>query len=67
MTAQQCHNTDPKEKKTCPVCGGKKTVQGTCTCDMEWRGTTVDDQMEDCQCTPEVTCPSCNGTGFVVS
>ena len=67
MAAQQCHNTGEKQKKTCPVCGGKKTVPGTCTCDMEWRGTMVGDEMEDCQCTPEVTCPSCNGTGFVIS
>jgi len=68
MTAQQCvKHEGSKEKRTCPVCNGEKTVAGTCTCDMEWRGTMVGEEMEDCQCTPRITCPKCNGSGFVIS
>ncbi|MEJ2689589.1 MAG: hypothetical protein P8130_06480, partial [Deltaproteobacteria bacterium] len=36
-----------------------------CSCNMEWRGSQIGDRWEDCQCTPEVTCTECNGTGFV--
>ena len=53
------------EKKTCPECDGKKVVPGTCTCNMEWRGTQQGDDWDDCQCTQEAACPVCNGTGFV--
>ena len=53
-------------KKECPECTGKGAVSGTCTCDMEWRGNKIgDEQMEDCQCTPETPCSMCNGTGYV--
>lgn len=65
MSSSNCRFQEKKGKKICPVCGGKKTVQGVCTCDMEWRGNTVGDVIEDCQCTPEVTCAECNGTGFI--
>ena len=49
--------------KICPVCQGKKVVQGICECNMEWRGTQTGDNWEDCQCTPEEVCVSCHGTG----
>jgi hypothetical protein len=54
-----------ENKKICPTCQGKKVVQGTCECDVEWRGTQRGDEWEDCQCTPEVVCPVCHGKGFV--
>ena len=47
----------------CPICQGKKVIEGVCECNMEWRGTAVDDGWEDCQCTPEQECPTCHGTG----
>ncbi|MEW6220834.1 MAG: hypothetical protein AB1634_15060 [Thermodesulfobacteriota bacterium] len=49
----------------CPNCGGQKTVPGFCTCNMEWRGTQVGDQWEDCKCAPDVECPTCHGAGTV--
>ena len=52
-------------KKTCPECNGEKKIAGTCTCDMEWRGTQKDDEWSDCQCTDEEICPVCQGTGYV--
>ena len=52
-------------KKICPECQGKKVIKGTCVCDMEWRGTQTGDDWEDCQCTPDVECPVCHGTGYV--
>ena len=62
-------NEQGKNKIVCPICGGSKTVPGTCTCDMEWRGNTIadSDEIEDCQCTPEIPCPNCKGSGFVDS
>ncbi len=53
------------EKKVCPECEGRKVIPGTCTCNMEWRGTQQGDDWEDCQCTEETKCPVCNGTGTV--
>ena len=53
------------EKNICPECDGKKVLSGTCTCDMEWRGTQQGEDWDDCQCTQETECPVCNGTGFV--
>lgn len=53
------------EKKVCPTCNGKKVIPGTCECDSEWRGTQSDNEWAECQCTPEVECPACKGTGFV--
>jgi len=55
------------EKKVCPLCQGKKTVAGVCSCNSEWRGTQRGDEWEDCQCTPEQECPTCHGTGYVTS
>ncbi|MFP3984070.1 MAG: ankyrin [Desulfurivibrionaceae bacterium] len=52
-------------KMVCPECEGKKVISGTCVCDSEWRGTMVGNEWEDCQCTPEITCPKCQGTGYV--
>lgn len=52
-------------KKICPLCSGEKIIKGTCTCDMEWRGTRSGDDWDDCQCTPDNKCPACSGTGFV--
>lgn len=56
---------EKKTTKECPECCGQKVIPGTCHCDSEWRGTQVDDDWSECQCTPEVTCPTCNGTGFL--
>ena len=28
-----------EKRKVCPECNGEKTIQGTCVCDNEWRGT----------------------------
>lgn len=54
-----------KNKKICPQCDGKKVIPGTCVCNMEWRGTQTGDEWEDCQCSEEVECPTCHGTGYV--
>ena len=54
-----------KNMKICSTCKGKKVIEGICECAMEWRGTQKEDDWEDCQCTPEQECPSCQGTGFV--
>ncbi|MEW6518848.1 MAG: ankyrin [Thermodesulfobacteriota bacterium] len=59
--------TQEKNTSICPTCAGEKVITGTCTCDMEWRGTQEDDNWEDCQCTPEVQCPTCHGTGVIKS
>ncbi len=53
-----------EEKKTCPTCQGKKVIAGICECSSEWRGTQADDEWQDCQCTPELECPTCHGTGY---
>jgi len=55
----------PKSKKECPECHGKKVITGECSCDMEWQGTQIGDEYEDCMCAPEQECPLCNGTGYV--
>ena len=49
----------------CPECNGKKVISGACSCDMEWRGSKTGDELEDCQCAPEVTCPTCEGKGYM--
>ena len=54
-----------ENKTTCPMCAGKKVIAGKCECAMEWRGTQNGDNWEDCQCTPEVECPTCHGTGYI--
>lgn len=54
-----------EKKKICPECAGKKVIPGTCVCDSEWRGTKVMDGFEDCQCTPDIECPVCHGSGYV--
>ena len=51
--------------KLCPICQGKKMIPGVCECDMEWRGNKTGDDWEDCQCTPDADCPTCQGTGYV--
>jgi hypothetical protein len=54
------------EQKTCPECNGKKIVPGTCSCDAEWQGTNVgEDAFDPCQCSPDVTCPTCEGKGYL--
>lgn len=53
------------QEKTCPQCHGDKVIPGTCTCDMEWRGSQLEDEWSDCQCTPNETCPTCKGAGVV--
>jgi type II secretory ATPase GspE/PulE/Tfp pilus assembly ATPase PilB-like protein len=54
-------------RKVCSTCQGKKVVEGVCECSTEWRGTQSDDEWEECQCTPEVSCPTCKGTGYIES
>lgn len=56
-----------KQKKDtiCPTCQGSKVLAGTCECNMEWRGTQNGDNWEDCQCTPDIECSTCQGTGQV--
>ena len=54
------------ETKVCPTCEGEKIIRGVCTCDMEWRGTETGDGWEDCKCTQDETCPTCNGKGVIV-
>lgn len=56
---------DSINKKICSTCQGKKVIKGICECAMEWRGTQKENEWEDCQCTPELECPTCQGTGFV--
>ncbi|ADH85403.1 ankyrin [Desulfurivibrio alkaliphilus AHT 2] len=56
---------DQQGGNICAVCGGKKVIAGTCTCDHEWRGNQGDDAWEDCKCTPDVPCPECGGTGVL--
>jgi hypothetical protein len=55
---------DKPGDKICPLCNGEKTIQGICTCDMEWRGTQQETEWDDCKCTPTRTCGKCNGTGL---
>jgi hypothetical protein len=57
--------TGSNSNTPCQTCNGSKVIAGQCECDSEWRGTSSDDEWEDCQCTPEVTCPTCNGKGTV--
>jgi len=54
-----------ENNEICTTCNGKKVIEGVCQCSMEWRGTQGDDGWQDCQCTPEQTCPTCHGTGVV--
>lgn len=55
------------DRETCPECNGKKVVQGSCVCNMEWRGTMNEQgEMTDCQCVSEVECPACGGTGYIL-
>lgn len=57
-----------KEKQDiCPTCDGKKILPGTCACSQEWLGSQVDDDWENCQCTPDQECSTCMGTGYVKS
>jgi hypothetical protein len=56
---------EPKTENTCPTCGGKKILEGVCECSQEWRGTQNDDVWDDCQCTPDQECTTCQGTGVV--
>lgn len=52
-------------KKTCPDCKGKKIIVGNCECNMEWRTTDRQDEMDDCICEPDQECQTCEGTGFI--
>ena len=53
-----------EEKKPCPTCKGEKVTDGVCECSSEWRGIQVGEEWQECQCTPEQKCPTCNGSGF---
>ena len=63
-----CHGktTGTMRPQPCPICQGKKIIPGTCSCNMEWRGTKTENGWDDCQCTPELTCTECGGTGSVL-
>ena len=52
-------------EKICPMCNGKKTIKGHCECNMEWRSSDGDDNLDDCQCEPDQECPVCKGSGTV--
>ena len=53
-------------QKICPVCNGKGTIPGTCSCDAQWQGTGIgEDEFDPCKCSPEVTCPNCGGKGYI--
>ena len=54
-----------ESKKICPMCNGKKLVKGQCECDMEWRSSDGENNLEDCKCEPDQECPACKGTGFI--
>lgn len=56
---------EQKTKETCPTCQGKKVIEGDCVCSMEWRGTQTEDGWDDCQCTPDLECSTCHGTGVL--
>lgn len=58
---------EEKKEKTCPTCQGAKVLKGTCECNVEWRGTNSEDGWDDCQCTPDQQCSTCQGTGVVPS
>ncbi|MFO7761936.1 MAG: ankyrin [Thermodesulfobacteriota bacterium] len=58
--------TEHKEM-ICPECKGEKVISGTCTCDNEWRGSMSGNEWEGCKCAPEITCPKCQGTGYVAA
>ncbi len=53
-----------EDKDTCPTCRGSRIIAGTCECDMEWRGNQDSDNWEDCQCTPDIECTTCHGSGY---
>lgn len=63
-----CHNktSGTMRPKPCPICLGLKVIPGVCSCNMEWRGTKTETGWEDCQCTPELVCTQCEGTGSVM-
>lgn len=52
-------------EKLCPVCKGKKVIEGHCECNMEWRGSDGENGWQDCMCEPDHECPECHGKGFV--
>jgi len=56
---------DSMKKQDCPQCKGNKIIEGTCECNMEWRGNQLGEDWEDCRCTPDVTCPTCKGKGYM--
>lgn len=51
------------EHKPCPTCQGRKVIEGICEVSSEWRGT-ENGLADDTQCTPDQTCPTCNGKGY---
>lgn len=52
-------------KSVCPTCQGKGVIDGVCETAGEWQGSASDS--DDGQvCTPDQTCPTCKGTGYVL-
>ncbi len=55
------------EKLLCPKCKGSKTVSGEMVCNMEWRGSNSENEMDDCIAEPSKECPVCSGKGFIMA
>ena len=54
--------TQEAKREECPTCMGKKIIEGRCEVSGEWENAkTADGQI----CTPDNTCPTCKGKGFV--
>ncbi|MBF0457206.1 MAG: hypothetical protein HQK99_04850 [Nitrospirae bacterium] len=55
------------EKLLCPECKGSKVVSGEVVCNMEWRGSDLESETDDCIAEPNKECPVCYGNGYVMA